>query len=212
MNDIFDTRFEGKTVEIKDNRINLGDEVNINAKVPTINKIHIGVGWDANTFEGEAPDADVSAFLLGRGDQTRNDDDFVFYNQPEALGGAIRHLGDSRTGAGDGDDEGLSISLNGVPFDIFQIVFVLSLYKGEEKRQNLSQIRNVYIRLVEEGTGQELLRFELDAHMRDRTETAMIVAHLNREGPKWHFVPKAEFAPGGLAALATRFGLVVAEQ
>lgn len=212
MSDIFDTRFEGKTVKVTDNRVNLRDEININAKIPEINKIMIGVGWDANTFDTDPVDVDVSAFLLGRGDQTRSDEDFVFYNQSETLGGALRHLGDSRTGAGEGDDEAISITLNGVPFDVFQIVFVLSIYKGEEKRQSLSQIRNVYIRLVEERTGQELLRFELDAHMRERSETAMIVAHLNREGPKWHFVPKAEFAPGGLAALATRFGLVVAEQ
>src|SRR5690242_8225841 len=133
MADIFDTRYEGKEVELSDGRVNVGDDVNLTAKDPTMHKLLVGAGWDLNAFNADALDLDISMFMIGKDDKTRVDEDFVFYNQIEAFDGGVRHGGDSRTGAGDGDDETISIDLHAVPFDILKIVFVLSIYKGEEK-------------------------------------------------------------------------------
>lgn len=211
MADILDTRFEGKTVAIGDNIARVGDDINLLLKDPALRKVRVAMGWDLNAFDGVAIDLDVSLFLLGKGDKTRVDEDFVFYNNKEILDGAVRHTGDSRTGAGDGDDESVIIDLTGVPYDVFRIVFALSIYRGDEKQQRLGQIRNAFLRIVNDETGIEILRYPL-ANMEERLEAAMIVGFLNREGPKWHFVPQADFKEGGLASIATGYGIIVVHQ
>ncbi len=213
MADILDTSFEGKQVKLTDNKVRVGDEVNITAKDPTLKKILVGCGWDLVSFNTDAVDLDVSMFMIDRKGLTRVDEDFVFYNNREVFEGGVKHNGDSRTGAGDGDDESIYIDLHKVPFDVMKIVFALSIYKGEEKSQSLSMVRNTYLRLVNFDTAHELLRYDLSPDIENRPETTMVVASLNREGPKWHFTPIGEFIEsGGLATLAKRYGLIITQQ
>ena len=212
VDDIFDTRFKEKKIELDDNRAKIGDDVNLTAKDPTIKRVLIGAGWDLNAFDADALDLDLSVIMINKDNMTNNDEDFIFYNTLDAYDGAIKHNGDSRTGAGDGDDESVTIDLEGVSFDVMKFLFVISIYKGEEKAQNLDMVRNAYIRVVNAENGHEFIRYELDKDLNDRTETAMIAASLNREGPKWHFTPVGEFVEGGLAAVAGRYGLIIAQQ
>ncbi len=211
VDDILDTRFEGKKVELKDNLVRLGDDINILAKDPALHIVHVGMGWDLNSFDADAIDLDVSVFLLGKDGKTRVDEDFVFYNNPETKDGGAKHGGDSRTGAGDGDDESIVIDLHKISFDVTRLVFVISIYRGEEKQQGLGQVQNVYIRLANPATGMELMRFELNKATEEKREAAAIVGSINREGPKWHFTPLAEFVEGGLGAIATRYGCVITQ-
>lgn len=211
--DILDTRFENPDIDVDDNLVHLGDEINLTEKDPTLMSVQIGVGWDGNTYEGEAIDLDVSLFLLNAQGETRVDEDFIFYNNMEGGEGAVEHQGDSRTGAGEGDDENILINLQALSFDIIQLVFSFSIYRGEEKDQNLGMVKKGYIRLVNPATGFELLRYRLDPEVLEGKEhTAMVVAHLNREGPKWHFKPQAEFVEGGLGGIASRYGLIITQQ
>jgi len=209
MVDIFETQFEGKDVDVEGNFVSVGDDINLLAKDQTLTRIIIGAGWDDNAFNSDTLDADISLFLVDRDGQTRVDEDFVFYNQPEVLEGAVKHHGDSRTGAGDGDDENISIDLNGVPFDISQILVVLSLYKGFEKEQALSSLRNVYIRVVNKDSGEELVRYKMDEDLKEAEQNAVIAAAVNREGPKWHFKPLCDFDEGELSAMAEKRGMVI---
>ncbi len=210
--DIFDTRFEGKEVEIEDNRIILGADFNLTGADPTLRNVLIGAGWDLNAFNADALDLDLSLFLLTKDNTTRGDADFIFYNQPVALDGGIKHNGDSRTGAGDGDDENILIDVQAVPFDILQILVVVTIYKGFEKEQNLDMVRNAYVRVVNADTNHELCRYELDAVLDDKMETGVIVGALNREGPKWHFKPMDEFVEGGLGEMARRYGMIINQE
>lgn len=211
--DILDTEFENAKIDISDKLVFAGDDINLTAKDPTLKKIMIGAGWDVNTFQGEDMDLDASIFLLDRKDLTREDEDFVFYNNTTGSGGAATHTGDSRTGAGDGDDETIMIDLLGLPFEIVRIAIVLSIYKGYEKDQSLSRIKNCFIRLVNADTQLEIVRFELSDELKDQEhEFAMVAATIDREGPKWHFRPKLEFYKGGLSEIATKYGIVVMRQ
>ena len=212
MPDILDTAYEGKEVALTDGKARLGDDINLTVKDPTLHKMLVGVGWDLNVFNADALDLDVSLFMLDKHGKTRVDEDFVFYNQPVTLEGGVRHGGDSRTGAGDGDDEVLLIDLHSVPFDIMKIVFTLTIYRGREKQQNLGMVRNAYIRIANEKSNVELVRYEFSDDLEDKMETGMIVATLNREGPKWHFTPVAEFVTEGLNDLAKRYGITVVHQ
>ncbi|MCC7304678.1 MAG: TerD family protein [Alphaproteobacteria bacterium] len=211
-NDVLDTEFEGKEVTVSDNRVTLGESVDILEKDPVIKKITIGAGWDTDVFNADVYDLDLCVFLLGRDGQTRIDEDFVFYNNVQACEGGVRHNGDSRTGAGDGDDESVSIDLRLVPFDVMRIVFVISIYKGREKQQRIGKVKNGYLRLVNEETTLEICRYNLEKDIQGKNETGMIVAALNREGPKWFFAPVAEFHEDGLAPIAKQYGISVIMQ
>lgn len=210
MDDILDTRFEGKEVELKDNRVKVGDDVNITKLDPGLRMLHVGVGWDVASFDSHPLDLDVSVFLLGKDDKTRMDEDFVFYNNPKDQTGAVSHAGDSRTGAGDGDDESVIIDLQGISFEVHKLVVVISIYRGDEKQQRVGQVQNGYIRLANVEDGRELCRYEF-RDMEDHNETAMIIGSINREGPKWHFTPLAEFVEGGLGPIAERYGCIIVQ-
>ena len=211
MSDVFDTQFEGN-VELEDNRVNLGEDINVSEKDPALKKILIGAGWDLNAFNADAVDLDLSLFLLDKDMQTRKDSDFVFYNQGENLENGVRHHGDNRTGAGDGDDENISLDLTAVSFEVMHIALVISIYKGFEKEQNLDMVRNGYVRLVNADNDVELLRFELDQHFKDKNDIGVITGILNREGPKWHYKADLDFAPRGLSEIAQRYGIIIGQE
>lgn len=212
MVDIFDTQFENKNVNLDGGFVSLGEDMNLNEKDQTLRKIVIGAGWDSFSFNSNDLDLDLSLFLLNKDGMTRVDEDFIFYNQPEAINGGIRHRGDNRTGAGDGDDETIAVFLEAIPFDILHAYIVLTIYHGYEKEQHMGMARNAYVRLVNEETGDEIVRYKMDVDLKDRLETGVVVAGLNREGPKWHFKPLMEFHQGGLTEISQKYGMVVKEQ
>lgn len=210
MADIFDESY-GKEVEIEisDNRVVKGDDVNLKEKDPTLSKVIVALGWQSNQFDTEELDLDVSCFLLNKEDKTRVDEDFIFYNNTEALDGGIKHNMDSLTGAGDGDDETISIDLNAIPYEVKRLMFTLSIYKGEERGQTMGKVKNSYIRLLNADNKEEILRYELNEDVKGQDGAGMYVAAINREGPKWHFKAVGEFAKGGLAEIATGYDLII---
>jgi tellurium resistance protein TerD len=190
-----------------------GELVHLMNKDPTLKELVVAAGWDVKTLEGDPPDLDLSCFMLGLDGQTREDTDFVFYNNLKGCGGAVRHTGDSRTGAGDGDDETIYIDLNGMPFDVDQVLLVISVYDGDMKEQDLRMVRNAFIRVANYESGFELARYELDSEIEaSRNGTAIIAAALVREGPRWIFKTVADILEGGLGAIARRHGIVITEE
>lgn len=210
MVDIFDPNYnEDVEIEVSDNKVSKGDDINLTAIDPTMTKVVVGVGWTLNAFDADTLDLDISCFLLNKDGQTRVDEDFVFYNNMEGCDGAVQHNGDNLTGAGDGDDETISIDLNAIPFDVSRIMFVFSIYRGEEKDQAMKNVRNGYLRVMNLSNSQELLRYEISEDSQGHDETAMLIASINREGPKWHFEAIGECVAGGLAKIATDYGIIV---
>lgn len=83
-----------------------GQKVDLTKTNPGLKNILVGLGWDINQFDsGSDFDLDASAFLLGENGKTTSDVDFIFYSNLEHPSGAVMHMGDNRTGAGEGDDE-----------------------------------------------------------------------------------------------------------
>lgn len=209
MVDIFDSSLDNIEVEISDNKVSKGEEINLTNLDPTLNNLVIGVGWTLNAFDADSLDLDISCFMLDKDNLTRENEDFVFYNNLEGCDGAVVHNGDSLIGAGDGDDESLSIDLNGIPFDIMTVMFVFSIYRGEEKNQTMESVKNPYIRLINASNSQELIRYELVEDAQNCTDTAMFAASLTRMGPKWHFNALGDSASGGLSKVANDYGIII---
>lgn len=190
-------------------RIQKGDEINITRMDPALREVTIGIGWSLRAFEGDPVDVDGSVFLLDKNDRTREDEDFVFYNNLTGRQGAVKHLGDSRTGAGDGDDEQVIVDLMALPFEVVKIAFVLSIYDFDLNNNNFSMVKNVYFRLVSNETGHEVFRFELDEDIGETT--ALYIGYMERIGSDWVYKALGEPVAGGLSKIATDFGIVVAQ-
>jgi tellurium resistance protein TerD len=169
----------------------------------------VGVGWDLKAFESDPLDLDASVFLLDREDKTRVDEDFIFYNNLQGSDGAVKHMGDSRTGAGDGDDEMMNINLQALPFDVMKIMFVLSIYPNETQEHDFSMVRNVYFRIANNTNNHEIFRYELDDELSG--EEGLMIGELERIGTDWVFRAIGDTVEGGLNAIAENYGIIVAE-
>lgn len=183
-----------------------GQKVDLTKSHPGLQNVVVGLGWNINQ-QGSNFDLDASAFLLGASGKVNSDQDFVFYNNPSGGNGAIIYSGDNRTGAGAKDDEQVRIDLSRVPSHIHRVAFTITIHDAQAKRQNFGQISDSYVRIFNEQTHEELLRFNLG---RDFTvETAIVAAELYRHNGEWKFNAIASGFQGGLAALCRNFGVTV---
>ncbi|MDI2112902.1 TerD family protein [Commensalibacter nepenthis] len=173
----------------------------------TLDLALIGLGWDARVSDGTAFDLDASAFLLTANGRVRSDDDFCFYNQKNIANGAVEHQGDNLTGEGDGDDEQIKIMLSKLPADIEKVAIVVTIHEFQERKQNFGMISNAYVRLVNDKSGAEIVRFDLSEDA--STETAMIFAEIYRKDGGWSFRAVGQGYNGGLGPLARNYGVNV---
>ena len=125
-----------------------------------LTKIMVGLGWDVNRYDGGAEfDLDAAAFMLGANGKVRSSDDFIFYNQK--VGPGVEHMGDNRTGEGEGDDEVINVDLNAIPADVAKVSFTVTIDQAEARKQNFGMVENSYIRVVDAASGTELVRYDL---------------------------------------------------
>ncbi|MDE7105447.1 MAG: TerD family protein, partial [Ruminococcus sp.] len=166
------------------------------------------LGWDVNKYDGGSDfDLDAAAFLAGDNGKVANDANFVFYGNKEHASGSVIHTGDNLTGEGDGDDEQLKVDLSKVPAEITKIDFTVTIYDADTRHQNFGQVSNAYIRVMNEVTGEELIRYDLGEDY--SIETAVIVGELYRNNGEWKFNAIGSGFQGGLAALCNNFGVNV---
>lgn len=182
-----------------------GGNLSLTKTDASLSKLLIGLGWDPRATDGTEFDLDASAFLLGANGKVRGEADFIFYNQLKSQDGSVEHTGDNRTGAGDGDDEVLKVDLSRVPAEVDKIAFVVTIHDAEARKQNFGQVGGSFIRIANEVTGAEVVRYDLaeDAS----TETAMIFAELYRNNGEWKFRAVGQGFAGGLKALANSYGM-----
>lgn len=183
-----------------------GQKVDLTKGNPTLKHVLVGLGWDVNRYDGGfAFDLDASAFLLGANGQTPNTDAFIFYGNLKHPSGAVEHMGDNLTGEGDGDDEQIIVDLTKIPNSIEKIAFTVTIYEAEERRQNFGQVDNSFIRIVDNDTGKELIRYDLGEDF--SIETAIVVGEIYRHGGGWKFNAVGSGFQGGLAALCANYGI-----
>ena len=185
-----------------------GQKVNLTKGNPGLKKVVVGLGWDVNQFDtGGEFDLDAAAFLLADTGKITKSEDFVFYGNLKHPSGSVEHMGDNRTGAGEGDDEQIRIDLSRVPENLTKIPFTATIYEPEQRRQNFGQVNNAFIRIYNEETGEELLRYDLGEDF--SIETAVVFGELYKNNGEWKFNAIGSGYQGGLAALCANFGVDV---
>ena len=182
-----------------------GGNISLSKEAPNLQRIHVGLGWDPRSTDGQQFDLDASAFLLTAAGRVRGDHDFIFYNQLSSIDGSVKHAGDNRDGQGDGDDESVKINLTQVPADIQKIAITVTIDQAEVRRQSFGQVGGAFIRIANEDSGQELTRFDLGEDF--STETAVIFGEIYRHNNEWKFRAVGQGYAGGLAPLARNYGV-----
>lgn len=183
-----------------------GQKISLTKGNPGLKNVVVGLGWDVNAYDtGGDFDLDAAAFLLGDSGRVTGQQDFVFYGNLTHTSGAVVHLGDNLTGAGDGDDEQIKVDLSKVPADITKIAFTATIYDAETRRQNFGQVNNAFIRIYNEATGEELLRYDLGEDF--SIETAVVFGELYKNNGEWKFNAIGSGYQGGLAALCANYGI-----
>jgi tellurium resistance protein TerD len=184
-----------------------GGNLSLSKTDPSLTKILIGLGWDERATDGTEFDLDASAFLLAGTGKARSDADFIFYNQLKSVDGAVEHTGDNRSGQGDGDDEAVRIDLTRLSADIDKVAITVTIHDAENRRQNFGQVTNAFIRVVNDVTGAEIVRYDLAEEY--STETAMIFGVLYRHDSEWKFRAVGQGYAGGLRTMCQQFGVQI---
>ena len=166
-----------------------GQKVSLTKEAPQAHRILVGLGWDAKKkgpFGGGSDfDLDASCFALKNGRLTSKKDICYFGNR-DVMKKAIHHHGDNLTGAGDGDDEQITVDLDKLDSDVDKIVFAVNIYMAKMRRQSFGDVKNAFIRLVDENTGAELFRYNLSDGSVDKV-AGLIFAELYKHNDEWKF-------------------------
>ncbi|GHE05205.1 TerD family protein [Streptomyces alanosinicus] len=184
-----------------------GGNVSLSKEAPGLSAVVVGLGWDVRTTTGAGFDLDASALLLNDSGKVVSDRHFVFYNNLASPDGSVEHTGDNLTGEGEGDDESIKVNLAAVPAEVDRIVFPVSIHDADARGQSFGQVRNAFIRVVNQSGGAELARYDLSEDA--STETAMVFGELYRGGAEWKFRAVGQGYASGLAGIAGDFGVSV---
>jgi len=184
-----------------------GGNVSLTKEAPGLTAVLVGLGWDARTTSGQDFDLDASALMIGTSGKILSDSHFVFFNNLTSPDGSVEHTGDNLTGEGEGDDEVIKVNLAAVPAECDKLVFTVSIYDAEARGQSFGQVRNAYIRIVNQAGGAEIARYDLSEDA--STETAMLFGEVYRNNAEWKFRAVGQGYTSGLSGIARDFGVNV---
>ena len=183
-----------------------GQRVDLTKGRPGLGKMLIGLGWDTNHYDGEADfDLDASVFMCRNNGKVASDGDFIYYGNLTHTSKSVTHTGDNRTGEGDGDDELIKVNLEKIPGDYESLVVAVTIYDANTRLQNFGMISNAYVRVLDEETNEELIRFDLGEDF--STETALVISEIYRHNNEWKFKAVGSGYTGGLQALCSKYGI-----
>jgi len=184
-----------------------GGNVSLSKEAPGLTAVIVGLGWDVRSTTGADFDLDASALLCNEGGRVVSDQHFVFFNNLTSPDGSVEHSGDNLTGGGDGDDEQIKVNLATVPAEVTKVVFPVSIYDADSRLQNFGQVRNAFIRIVNQADGSEIARYDLSEDA--SSETAMVFGELYRNGADWKFRAIGQGYASGLRGIALDYGVNV---
>lgn len=179
-----------------------GQRVDLTKGNANLTRIKVGLGWDPVGQEknggffgklfssgseggsGRDIDCDASVLML-QNDKVLAGDDVVYFGKLISKCGSVQHSGDNLTGDGDGDDEVIAIDLSSVPTQYNKLVFIVNIYDAAARNQHFGMIKNAYIRVYDDKTGNELIRYNLTDNYSNLT--TLVCGEIYRHNNDWKF-------------------------
>ena len=172
--------------------------ISLTKQVPGLNNVRAGLSWDSTNINGKEADADVSVFLLNENHKIPSEGYFVFYNNLKSADGAVIHNGDAKTGAAEGDDETVNVTLSKISPEISFILLAVSIHNSNEGF-NFGNTKNTSIRLYNQDNNQIICEYMLTE---DHPEADSIIlgSFFRGETGEWKFEAMGSSFTGGLQA------------
>lgn len=177
------------------------------AELSLSEQVTVTLRWDAHSSGNVQFDLDTSAIACGSDAKVFSDQHFIFYNNLRSPDGAIEHSGDNLTGTRAGNDEVINVDLSKAPANLSTIVFAVSIYDADLRRQTFGQVKNALIKIIDPLSGTELDRYELSKHA--STQIAVVIGELHRQSGVWRYRTIGQAYPSGLAGIARHYGVNV---
>ncbi len=152
------------------------------------------------------PEIDTAAFLSDKTGKASGDADIVFYGNRRHTSGCVLHKGESATL--NGMQAQIGVDLTKVPPAVERISFTATIYEATKRRQNFRLVKNFFVRLTDDATGFEILRFDVDDLS---LQNAIVVGDIYRYKGEWKFAAVGSGFTGGLGALCRNFGIEVTD-
>lgn len=154
---------------------------------PLLTSVRMGLGWEPAFRAGKrGQDIDLDASVIAF-DANRKKLDACYFGKLTILNGVVQHSGDNLTGEGAGDDESITVHLGGVPPEVSGLVFTVNSFSG----QKFTDVAKAYCRLLDGGSGEELVRFDLTG---SEPRTGVLMAKLIRQfSGEWEMTALGEY-------------------
>lgn len=159
-----------------------GQKIDLTKTNPGLTEVGVALGWDIHPSAG-VPNFDLDVYGLAV-DVNKTLVDLCYFNQLTCLDGALTHSGDNRDGAGDGDDETITVNLSKVPANVDKVVVSANIFDALST-QNFGQVRNAFLRVYNKTTGEELCRYDLSEDY--SVFQGVNFGELYRNGGEWKF-------------------------
>ncbi|WP_046387495.1 TerD family protein, partial [Kitasatospora aureofaciens] len=156
---------------------------------PFLSSVRMALGWES-AARGRDIDLDASCLAFDARHQRL---ETAWFMKLTVFNGAIAHSGDNLVGGDGGDDEAITVHLEGLPAEVHALVFVVNSFSG----QKFTELRNAYCRLVDVRTEEELVRFDLT---QSEPRTGVVMCKLvRRPSGEWEMTALGEFVDGKTA-------------
>ncbi|UCM89634.1 protein kinase domain-containing protein [Streptomyces marincola] len=173
-----------------------GQRMRLADVLPGATAFEVGLDWQAP----DDTDVDASALVVGADGRVPTEGHFVFYNNPEPDGVGVRLTAD-------GPEARLVVEPGALGAAAERVVFVLSVHDAEARGQDLSAVGLLHVRLIDPGSGEELLCFGFPSG--PRGAAGVTLGELVREEDGWWFAAVSAEYPGGLAQIVRAHGVAV---
>jgi tellurium resistance protein TerD len=170
--------------------------INLSKESRSLNQVKVGLSWDPAP-DGRSADADASVFMLDASGKIPSEGFFVFFNNLLSEDGSVRHSGDNRTGAGDGDDEEISIALADVHQSVLQIILVITIHNKDEGF-HFGNVLNSAVRVYDQFDNSIICQYKLVESFNGCD--ALIIGRFYRVGSDWEFEALGQAFEGGISA------------
>jgi tellurium resistance protein TerD len=188
-----------------------GQRISLKKEAPNLTRLMCGLGWDVAKKSGgwfsDSPNFDLDSFVicLDQNQKLANKSDIIYFGNLRHSSGAITHLGDNLTGDGDGDDEQIIVDLPQVPDKISKLLFMVNIYDSKKRKQELSQVKNAFVRLVDLSNNQEIARYQLSGSQY-QNKNGLILGEVYRHNEEWKMAAIGDaFEATGIGDIAQKY-------
>lgn len=182
--------------------------VDLTKRTDDLQNLRVGLSWDApkEPVNGHKFDLDASVLMLDANGKCHGAENFVFYRNPESACGSLKCGKDSLDGAGEGDDEQITLKRARLPETVSILRYVVSIHDAVARGHDFGQVASAVFHIDDLDTGKTLLRFSLTEDY--KPETGVVMADIYREGDAWKVRAVGQGYRDGLQGVLKEVGLV----